>query len=273
MLARMEPYRQVVERALEHLRRAGDRSGTLDVLATIAHSVTVGPMPIPEAIARMEAILDEASESRELRARVRVRMGFVLAQQGAEREALEAEAEADAILEDLGVEFFFGSYGLMAGELEGFLGRFGRAEQLLRRSDAIFERAGEQSVRSTVLAVLAGVLVDDGRMAEAEEAARLGLELGSSDDLATLVHAHRALGRVLGSRGDPRAEETARRAVTIAEETDLLCQQGETWNDLGLILLSQGRDEEAEEALRNSVDRFERKGATALANRVRARIS
>jgi class 3 adenylate cyclase/tetratricopeptide (TPR) repeat protein len=270
MLARYEPFRRAYERALEHLRKAPDPVALSDVLGYIAHALTYGPTPIPQALRRMLEILEEAPEDRRLRAHVRVRMAELLAYQGREAEALEAEAEGEAILEDLGVEFFFGSFDMNAGYLEWLLGRLDRAEERLRRSNAILERSGDRSYRSTALAILAKVLVDQGRVDEAEDTAKLALELGSSDDLATVVQALEALA--LASRGEPEAEETARRAVAVAERTDGLTEQGHAWEALASVLLAQGRQREAEQALQEALDRYERKGATLLASRVRARL-
>jgi tetratricopeptide (TPR) repeat protein len=220
----------------------------------------------------MESILDEAESTLELRARVRVRIGFLLALQGRELEALDAEAEAKAILHDLGVEFHLASFGLTASSLQQALGRLDEAETLLRSSAEIYKRSGEKSVRSTVLAVLAQVLIEQGRVDEAEHTASLAIELGSSDDVATIAHAQGVLGRVLGQRGNPDAQTVARQAVELIERTDMLWAQGQEWEHLAEVLSVDRRDADATTALRQAVERFDRKQATALAARVRARL-
>src|SRR5439155_25195016 len=138
---------------LSYGKRTGDWSLTSRALGSIAHAVTMGPTIIPEAIARMEGILRDSADDRDLRARVRIWMGILEAQRGRVSDALDAEAEAAAIFRDLDVEYSFGVFGLAAGWLERFLGRLDAAEQVLRSSDQICERAGERSVRSTVLSV------------------------------------------------------------------------------------------------------------------------
>jgi class 3 adenylate cyclase/tetratricopeptide (TPR) repeat protein len=273
MLAKFEPYRQALERSLLHLRKAGERAAAAEVLGAIAHACTVGPMPIPEALARLAAILDEAGDDRDLRARVRLRMGFLHALASDEAAALAAAAEAEAIFQELGNEFSLANYGLMAGELQLFLGHPDRAEELLRRGDRIFERAGERGVRSTLMAVLAQGLLDQGRSSDAETAALLALEIGSSDDLATVVAAGGVLGRVLAERGDPRAEEVIRNAVERAEETDVLHAQGEVWEAAAAVAFALGRAHDAADALRTALSRYELKGAAALAERVEARLA
>jgi class 3 adenylate cyclase/tetratricopeptide (TPR) repeat protein len=271
--AQFEPYRQAVERSLLHLRKAGERVAEADALATIAHACTVGPMPIPAALARLTAILDEAGGYRDLRARVRLRMGVLLAGAGDEAAALTAAEEAEAIFQELGNEFNLANYGLMAGLLHRFLGHPDRAEELLRRGDRIFERAGERGVRSTLLAVLAQALLEQGRNTEAEEAALLALEIGSSDDLATVVTARGVLAHALAARGDRRAERMIRDAVERAEETDILFAQAETWEDCAAVASAMGRDHDAADALRTALSRYKLKGASALARRVEGRLT
>jgi tetratricopeptide (TPR) repeat protein len=225
-LARFEPFGQASERALSYGKRTGDWSLTSRALGSIAHAVTMGPTIIPEAIARMEGILRDSADDRDLRARVRIWMGILEAQRGRVSDALGAEAEAAAIFRDLGVEYSFGVFGLAAGWLERFLGRLDAAEQVLRSSDQICERAGERSVRSTVLSVLAQVLLEQGRPDDAETAALFAIELGSSDDLVTVSAAQSVLGRVQAARGAPGGVEVARSAVELAERTDMLWLQG-----------------------------------------------
>ena len=273
MLARFAPYAELLERALVHLRRTGDRVSISRVLATMARSVTLGPIPVSEGLIRMGPILEEVPDDRLLRAKVRLNTGILLALQGRRQEAIDAEEEAEMIIRDMALDFHFGSFGLTACDIELALGRLDRAEKVLRRSDEVFEQAGERSLRSTVVAVLAWALIEQGRTDEAERLADLALELGSTDDFATVAHAYAVLGRVQAVRGDPSAEQTVRRAVAVADETDVLWLQGQSWNDLGIVLLAQGRANEARAAFEAAIDRYERKGATVFTDRVRGRLA
>jgi tetratricopeptide (TPR) repeat protein len=261
------------ERALEHLRIVSDHHSSVPwVLDMISTAYYLGSTPIPEAIARMRQILDEAGEIRWLHAHVHAAIAALLAQQGREREALDAISDAEAILRDLGVEFYLAWLALYTGGALLCLGQLDEAEQRLREADEICERSGERSFRSTLLAILADVLFDQGRVAEAKQTALNAIETGSSDDYTTLASAHGTLARVLAHHGDREAEPAARRAVDFAEQTDMPWPQGEQWENLAEVLLVQGRHDEANVAFGTALDRFERKGATALADRVRTRL-
>jgi cytochrome c-type biogenesis protein CcmH/NrfG len=172
----------------------------------------------------------------------------------------------------MGLEYALGTFALYAGALLLCFGRLDEAESLLREADEIRARAGERSNRSTLLALLGEVILSQGRIDEADQAARDAIELSSSDDYWTLTVAHGTLARALAERDDPAAEATMRHAVALAEETDMLWVQGEQWERLAELLMAQGRVEDGTVALRTALERFDQKGATALAARVRARL-
>jgi tetratricopeptide (TPR) repeat protein len=272
LFCRWARFGQTCERALEQLRIAEDRHSVPWVLDLMSNALMAGPMPIPEALGRMHQILQDAGENRWLQAHVRAQIGFLLAQEGRAREALQAEAEAQAILRDLGVEFHLAWLALYSGWLLLCVGRLDDAEQRLCEADQICERSGERTFRSTLLATLARVLFEQGRVAAANETALHAVETGSSDDFTTLASAHGTLARVLACQADPAAEPTAHRALELAQRTDMLFVQGEQWENLAEVRLAAGRHEEAEAAFDAALDRFERKGATALADRIRARL-
>lgn len=128
-------------------------------------------------------------------------------------------------------------------------------------------------------AFLASMLIEQGRLEEAEDADRLVLELGASDLVATqlelggmllgrheLGEARRLLEAVVED-GDARFRWSARRSLTLcaARQGDLVSAErhlravavpeaGEerdgALNDLGEVLVAQGRAAEAEEAHR-----------------------
>ena len=67
--------------------------------------------------------------------------------------------------------------------------------------------------------------------------------------------------KVLARRGDlGHAEKLSRKAVEIAEATDLFNAQGDALSDLAEVLTLAGRPTEATAALMRAAGRFERKG-------------
>ena len=61
--------------------------------------------------------------------------------------------------------------------------------------------------------------------------------------------------------------------MTIGDETDMLVQQGDTYADLGEVLLLAGKIDEAVIALEQAVERYERKGNVVSTRRTQARLA
>jgi len=79
---------------------------------------------------------------------------------------------------------------------------------------------------------------------------------------------------LLAHRGEhARAEQTAREAVEIIEQTDGLNYQGDAYCDLAEVLVSAGRTKEAAAALEQALERYERKKNLAMAAQVRDRLA
>jgi hypothetical protein len=78
---------------------------------------------------------------------------------------------------------------------------------------------------------------------------------------------------VFSSRGrNAEAEGLACEAVAIAERTDGLQRRGDALCDLAEVLAAAGRRDDAVAALREGLDRYERKQIIPLARRVRERL-
>lgn len=112
-----------------------------------------------------------------------------------------------------------------------------------------------------------------GRFDEAETLARQGRELGAPEDLYTQARWRQVQALVLSSRCEhAEAEQLARDAVTISEGGDILELQGDTHADLAEVL-ETGRSEAAAAALREALDRYDRKEILPLARRTRERLA
>jgi class 3 adenylate cyclase/tetratricopeptide (TPR) repeat protein len=142
------------------------------------------------------------------------------------------------------------------------------------RGCRILEEAGERAWLSTGACCYAQALYELGRLDEAEEWARKGSALGDSEDVTTQRLARQVQAKVLARRGQyAEAESLAREALALAEATDGLLFQGDAWYDLAEVLELAGRGEEAAEALRVAIARYDRKGAIVWAGRARERLA
>ncbi len=160
------------------------------------------------------------------------------------------------------------------GEAHRLLGRPERAEAQFRRAVEIFDRLGETGFNSTMTALLALSLCDQGRFDEAEAFVARSRELGAEDDFATQVAWRIGEALVRSHRGDhDGALERADEATGIIENTDYLAWQGDVHEVRGIVLANAGRRDEAQSAFEESMSRYERKGVVPAVARIRTRLA
>jgi tetratricopeptide (TPR) repeat protein len=253
------------ERALHAAERARDYA----TLAALPHQrldymraggLLFGPCPVAEALKRLEppghspmldlmraillAMSDRIDEAREL-ARTAVEhareLGIPPNPEIAEIESLVGDHEAAA--EQLAIWHDWIRDKVRSGEVGFALAWQGRELALAGRHEEAEERAAQSH--------------EHRQHSRDGEALRL--------QLAALVAARR------GEHAD--AERFAREAVTHINMTDSLKLQGDAYCDLAEVLEAAGRRDEAIDAWREALDRYERKGVIPLVRRVRERLA
>jgi tetratricopeptide (TPR) repeat protein len=138
----------------------------------------------------------------------------------------------------------------------------------------LHEDMGNHDFLGPAAANVALALYELDQLDEAEEWARRSAELGTSDDVLKEMVSRQVRSKVLARRGDhDEAERLAREAVSIGEGTDSLIRQGDAHADLAEVLVLVGKHDEAATALREALDRYERKGHVVLAQRMRERLA
>jgi tetratricopeptide (TPR) repeat protein len=129
---------------------------------------------------------------------------------------------------------------------------------------------------ASVAAMLARVVLLRGRGDEAEELTRTCERLAAPNQLDAQMKWRSIRAIALARRGDEEdAESLARRAVSLADETDQLDSRAEARVDLAEVLRQVGRHGEAGRELERAIRLFREKGnevAEAGARRLRARV-
>lgn len=155
--------------------------------------------------------------------------------------------------------------------LDMWAGDFDAAVERGEESERLYAELGERSFASTAVAYLAHSYYEVGRLDDAERAATRAAELGASDDLVTQMLLRSARAKVLARRGEhEEAERHAREALAIAESTDMLNSQADTYADLAVVLELAGKDPRF--ALEEALARYERKENLVMAERTRERL-
>jgi class 3 adenylate cyclase len=250
------------EQALHHAHLAGKPRHDLYHLDG---ALAFGPRPADEALAALDAALAGARYPHSMLARA-----YLLALLGRFEEAWQvARGQAERLreLSGEGHEAWLAWIARLEGDEE-------RAAHFFRVLCASLEEHDLSSALSTFAPELACSLCALGRYDEAEALALLGRSLASEHDIASQARWREAQALVLSARGKyGDAERLAREAVGIMEGTDNLNHQGDTLADLAQVLAAAGRTEEARAALRQALDRYERKKNLVMAERVREKLS
>jgi class 3 adenylate cyclase/tetratricopeptide (TPR) repeat protein len=197
------------------------------------------------------AMLGRVDEARALRAELRTE----LAERGGATAVLAA-------LEGYGIDI-----ELLAGDPEAAAAA-GEASCRMR------EELGRWAELSTAAGGLALVYCELDRLDDAERWAARAEELGAADDAITQMLWRQARARVLARRGRlEEAEQLAREAVAIGEQTEDLDSKAQTRADLGDVLALAGRPKDAAAAIEEAVTRFEAKENVVRARQMRKRLA
>jgi class 3 adenylate cyclase/tetratricopeptide (TPR) repeat protein len=259
---RYEEHAHAAEQALHHARLAGQPPSRLFALDM---ALVYGPRPADEALRALDAVLSDAAPPWPL-----LHRAWLLAMLCRFDEAWSVAREpSDRMHELTGSERGepqLSEIATLAGDHEAAAG------YLRTYCDRLQER-GERSVLSTYAPRLGRSLCALGRHDEAEPLAKLGRDLGDEHDVATQAWWRQTQALVLGHRGQQaEAIALAREAVAITEDTDALSFQGYALSDLGDVLALAGRRDEATAALKQALERYERKRNLAMAAQVRPRL-
>jgi tetratricopeptide (TPR) repeat protein len=210
-----------LERGLAHARRAEAREEASVIAGQLALALYFGPTPAALGSERCRELLAESGGDRALRAAVSTSLAGLEAMTGAVDGARALYAEAVAIHEELGMHFRRLAFSSVGAAIELLAGDAAAAERELADACAALAAAGERGVRSALEAVLAQLLVVQGRDDEAERLARSSAEAAGASDIGPQVLWRAALARVLVRRGElVRARELADEAVARADSTD-----------------------------------------------------
>jgi class 3 adenylate cyclase/tetratricopeptide (TPR) repeat protein len=274
MACRYGAVEAALEQVAERARRIGDRRLEMGALHRLAMAIWFGPTPVVEAIRRCRDIATQASGDRRVEASVLIADAELRAMLGRFDGTREQIGRAREMLQDLGLRILSLSPLQSLGQLELLAGDPEAAEGSFRQAYDGLERLGERGFLSTVAALLANAIYEQGRYEEAERYARISQEAGGSDDVASVVISRSILGKVLARQDRADEGETLTRdAVELAETTDDLDMRGDAYMDLAEVLGLSGRSAEAAAALEEAITLHERKGNVVSAERARERLA
>jgi len=249
--------------ALEQARRAGYVRGEGEAVFFLTLSRLVGPTPAEEALRDCEQLLVESPGPMST-ASVLTAMGMCHALLGRSDEGRRFVREGRDAFRELGFLVFSEDMALNDAWVEFHAGDAAAAEQVLQRSTAVLESIGETSTLSIQHAVRALFVARLGRFEEALDLC----ERSERGAVAAVAQALSRSARAVALAGLGRIDEAvplAREAVEIMRRTTAIHDRGTTCSALADVLISAGEDREAQLALDEARDLFERKGCVVCA--------
>jgi tetratricopeptide (TPR) repeat protein len=214
---RYERAADAAQRSIQCARLARDPRLARRSEAALTIACVYGPMPVVEAIEHCREISLSSGGDRRTEGLVLCAWSQLEAMRGNFAEARELYGTARAVLTDLGGGVLGASTALDSSTVEILAGDPAAAERDLVRDTELLERMGERYLLSTMTAVLAEVLIIQGRHQEAAAACDRAAAAAAADDIESqvLVRSVQALLHLNAGR----VEEAA---ATIAVATGLL---------------------------------------------------
>jgi tetratricopeptide (TPR) repeat protein len=263
-----------LEIALGHAVAAGAEREAAEIRLWLATGAIYGPIPVVEGLALTRTMLEEAHGMRWVEASLLGNRGYLLAMADRPDEAREHYARSRAFYEELGMTFALAARAVIPAGIELMAGDLAAAERELVHGHDRLEAIGENELRSTIAAMLAHVLYEQGREEEAERYARASKDAAAEEDVGSQVLWRSALAKVLAHRdGTAEAADLAQAAVDLAATTDMLSLHGAALLDLARVqaLLNGGTPPPALVAEARAL--FERKGDAASLRRAAAEFT
>jgi tetratricopeptide (TPR) repeat protein len=267
-------YRQsseAAEQAAEHLRRSG--WSIAPCLQELAAALYYGPTPVPAAIGRSQALLEEADRGGE--AHVLAFRAGLEAMAGRFDEARALSLQARTTYEDLAWTIHvWTNCATVAADIELLAGDAAAAESVLTESCERLQKWGEQAHLATQSTQLGQAVYAQARYEEALHWAGVARSSAASDDAGAQFLWRALQAKVLAQLDKlDEAEVLAREAVARASETDASSQHANTLLDLAEVLRLGGRVMESSAAIRDAVGLFDEKRNVAGSRKARQLLS
>jgi class 3 adenylate cyclase/tetratricopeptide (TPR) repeat protein len=263
-----EEVTRAIDRALDYASRAGNRAEQSDHLGWLTAALYHGPTPASEAIGRLERVLEEADQHSTVEAHAKTFLGGLHAMVGNFGVARRLFDEGYAIFREMGLVTRLGGRSLVGGDIEVWSGDLPAAEKCVREGYVALEEIGESGRRSTVAAVLADLLYQQGKYDEADRFTVISEQLTTTGDIASEVGWRLVRAEVLARRGEHEdAEKLMLEASDRVEKTDFLNFQASVMLARAELARLAGTPQQAAELVEQAVAIYERKENLAAAGR------
>ena len=248
----------------EHARLAGNQRMVARSGLGLSLSALFGPTPVPDAIARVEAILAGGLADRQVASVIRCRIAQLRAMNGDFEIARDLYRQARNTLRELGQGVHAASTGLDVIIVELLAGDLAGGEAEVRADYAFLQEHGETYFLASMAALLARIVREQGRDQEALDLSIAAEEAAAEHDLDAQVRWRTVRAPILARVGKfNEAKELAESALTIARKTGLPILQADALFDLAVTRLLSDEIDGASAALAEARALYRSKGDRA----------
>jgi len=247
---RLAQAAEEIRQVIEHARKAGNDRLVARSGLGMSLSALFGPTPVPQAIEQCEGILAGGLKDRQVESVIRCRLAQLRAMNGEFEAARALYRAARATLRELGQGLHAASTGLDVVIVELLAGDAAAAEREARADYDFLKERGETFFLSTMAALLARAVREQGRDEEALALSQEAEAAAAAHDLDAQVRWRSARAPILARAGrSEEAEQLARAAIELAGKTGAPSLQAETLFGLAIVQQAAGQSEEARKTL------------------------
>ena len=255
-----------LEHAFDHAGRARASFETAEAFHSVTAAIVRGPIPVPDGIARAEAILREFPDNRGAEAYMSHALAHLWARLGEFDQARVAVDRYRGFMLDTGQLMAYWRSAELQFDVEMLAGDVQAASDVAEEAHAKLSERGDRW--PYLCAFLAQARIALGKYMEASEVAEIAASSANSIERALGLG---VLARLQAREGDTAAaQELIDEAVAIVERTDFLFDRGTVQLDRAEVMELLGLDEEARAARERASAMFEEKGDLVSAARTRS---
>jgi class 3 adenylate cyclase/tetratricopeptide (TPR) repeat protein len=262
---------EAAARSIVFARQAGNSRIIAKVGGILSHTALLGPTPVREAIEQCEQLLRGGLSDQLVEGNTLCVLAQLRAMNGDVDSARALVHQGRAKLRDLERGVTAATSGIAVANVELLGGDLASAERLVRADYEFLSSIGESFYRSTMAALLARVVREQGRHHEAMELSEVAEALTSADDMDSQVLWRIVRAPILAQAGRTQeAEAMGRSAVDLARQTEAVDLQADALAELAVVLKRLGRLGEADQRIVESIALYEQKGNVVAARRAQA---